>query len=126
VGNALALHLSVIEALLTAVIAALATTLPAGPGYAGSYDAAVQLTLHASGIEGGSALGFLLLARFVVFVPVTVVGVGLLLTRYGGLRLNRGRKQASTREGYEGMRLGSPPSVAGKATRDAATRQSEG
>jgi len=94
VGNALGLHLSVFEALLTAVVAALAASLPAGPGYAGSYDGGVLLTLHASGIEGGSALGFLLLARFVVFVPVTVLGAGLLLTRYGGLRLKREAEQS--------------------------------
>jgi uncharacterized membrane protein YbhN (UPF0104 family) len=100
VGNALALHLSIFQALLTAVIAALAASLPAGPGYAGSYDAGVLLTLHASGIAGGSAVGFLLLARFVVFVPVTVVGAGLFLTRYGGLRL-RGWRRRTTQEGYE-------------------------
>ena len=98
VGRALALHLSVFEALLTAVIAALAASLPAGPGYAGSYDAGVLLALHASGIAGGSAVGFLLLARFTVFVPVTVLGAGLLLTRYGGLHLKPERKQASALE----------------------------
>jgi uncharacterized membrane protein YbhN (UPF0104 family) len=89
VGHALALHLSVSEALLTAVIAALAASLPAGPGYAGSYDAGILLTLHASGIAGGSAVGFLLLGRFVVFVPVTVIGAALFLLHYGGLRLKR-------------------------------------
>jgi uncharacterized membrane protein YbhN (UPF0104 family) len=87
VGYSLGLHLSIFEALLTAVIAAFATSLPAGPAYAGSYDAGVLLALHASGIAGGSAVGFLLLARFVVFVPVTVVGAWLFLTRYGELRL---------------------------------------
>lgn len=125
VGNALALHLSVSKALLTAVVAALATSLPAGPGYAGSYDASVLLTLHASGIAGGSAVGFLLLARFVVFVPVTVVGAGLLLTRYGGLRLTGRWRQSSTRERHERMRLSLPLSVAGAATTDAAARNSE-
>lgn len=104
VGNALALHLSVFEALLTAVIAALAASLPAGPGYAGSYDAGVLLALHASGIAGGAAIGFLLLARFVVFVPVTVVGAGLFLTHYGRQHLKPGWKQASTRSFYEQVR----------------------
>ena len=79
----------------------MASALPAGPGYAGSYDAAVLLTLHASAIEGGSALGFLLLARFVVFVPVTVVGAGLLLTRYGGLRLKRRPPKQSGGEEFQ-------------------------
>jgi glycosyltransferase 2 family protein len=107
VGRALALHLTVFEALLTAVIAALATSLPAGPGYAGSYDAGVLLALHASGIAGGSAVGFLLLARFVVFVPVTAVGAGLFLLRYGGLRPQVRPKHAPTREGYETVHLSS-------------------
>lgn len=98
VGRALALHLSPLTALLTAVVAALATSLPAGPGYAGSYDAAVLLALHASGIAGGSAIGFLLLARFVVFVPVTVVGAGLFLLHYGGLRLRRAPTQGDGEE----------------------------
>jgi uncharacterized membrane protein YbhN (UPF0104 family) len=97
VGSSLGLHLSVFEALLTAVIAALASSLPAGPGYAGSYDAGVLLALHASGIAGGSAVGFLLLARFVVFVPVTIVGAALLLAPYGGLRLRH-------RQGRDGSR----------------------
>ena len=126
VGNALALHLSVFEALLTAVLAALAASLPAGPGYAGSYDAGVLLALHASGIAGGAAVGFLLLARFVVFVPVTVVGAGLLLTRYGGLHLNPERKQASAPKGYERSQLNSPLPLAGTATTDTAARESNG
>lgn len=122
VANALALHLSVFEALLAAVIAALAASLPAGPAYAGSYDAGVLLTLHASGLAGGSAIGFLLLARFVVFVPVTVVGAGLLLARYGGLRLLRRPNLAVTRDGYspEASRLSQHrshrPSESGRAS----------
>jgi hypothetical protein len=126
VGSALALHLSVFEALLTAVIAALAASLPAGPGYAGSYDAGVLLTLNAVGIAGASAVGFLLLARFVVFVPVTVVGLGLLLARYGGLRLLRGPKLPSTRDGHELRRPASPLSVTGAAATDTPARKSQG
>lgn len=86
VGRSLSLHLSLLEALLTTVIASLFAALPAGPGYAGSYDAGVLLALHASGVAGAAAVGFLLLARFVVFVPVTVVGLGVFIVGYGGLR----------------------------------------
>lgn len=125
VGYALALHLTVFEALLTAVIAALAASLPAGPGYAGSYDAGVLLALRGSGIVGGAAVGFLLLARFVVFVPVTVVGSSLFVLHYGELRLRRGRVQASTEKGYERMRLGSPLSASGTATTGTGARKSE-
>jgi hypothetical protein len=110
VGNALGLHLSVFEALLTAVIAALASSLPAGPAYAGSYDAAVLLALHASGVTGASAVGFLLLARFVVFVPVTIVGAVLLVTRYGGLHRRRGWTRDM--RGQEELRTGATPRTA--------------
>jgi glycosyltransferase 2 family protein len=118
VGFALDLHLSLLEALLTAVIAALAASVPAGPGYAGSYDAGVLVALHASGITGGSAVGFLLLSRFVVFVPVTLVGIVLLGVRYGGLRLLPGRKRVSQRDQYGRTPMRSSLSVAGAASKD--------
>lgn len=89
VGRSLGLHLTLLEALLTNVIASLFSALPAGPGYAGSYDAGILLGLHASKVMGGAAVGFLLLARFVVFVPVTIVGLIVLVARYGGLRRKR-------------------------------------
>lgn len=89
VGRSLGLHLTILEALLTNVIASLFSALPAGPGYAGSYDAGILLGLHASKVMGGAAVGFLLLARFVVFVPVTLVGLVILVARYGGLRRRR-------------------------------------
>jgi glycosyltransferase 2 family protein len=91
VGRALGIHLSLLAALLTNVIASLFSALPAGPGYAGSYDAGILLGLHASSVRGGTAVGFLLLARFVVFVPVTIVGLIVLVTRYGGLRRKPGK-----------------------------------
>jgi glycosyltransferase 2 family protein len=126
VGHALTLHLTLSEALLTAVIAALAASLPAGPGYAGSYDAGVLLALHASGIAGGSAVGFLLLARFVVFVPVTVVGASLFLLHYGGLRPKRSLNQAARGDDYERIRLDPVPSGAGIATTDTSGREGDG
>ncbi len=89
VGRSLGIHLSLLAALLTNVIASLFSALPAGPGYAGSYDAGILLGLHAAKVNGGTAVGFLLLVRAIVFVPVTIVGLIVLVTRYGGLRRNR-------------------------------------
>ncbi|MGH3009069.1 MAG: lysylphosphatidylglycerol synthase transmembrane domain-containing protein [Gaiellaceae bacterium] len=100
VGRSLGLHLTLLEALLTNVIASLFSALPAGPGYAGSYDAGILLGLHASRVMGGDAVGFLLLARFVVFVPVTIVGLIVLVTRYGGLRRKRGGKGVHLQDQY--------------------------
>jgi hypothetical protein len=89
VGRSLGIHLGLLAALLTNVIASLFSALPAGPGYAGSYDAGILLGLHAANVNGGTAVGFLLLVRAVVFIPVTIVGLIVLITRYGGLRRNR-------------------------------------
>lgn len=86
VGRSLGIQLGMLPALLTNVIASLFSALPAGPGYAGSYDAGILLGLHAADVNGGDALGFLLLLRAVVFVPVTLVGLVVLVVRYGGLR----------------------------------------
>jgi hypothetical protein len=86
VGRSLGIQLGLLPALLTNVIASLFSALPAGPGYAGSYDAGILLGLHAASVNGGLAVGFLLLIRAVVFVPVTLVGLVVLVVRYGGLR----------------------------------------
>jgi len=86
VGRSLGIQLGMLPALLTNVIASLFSALPAGPGYAGSYDAGILLGLHAASVYGGLAVGFLLLIRAVVFVPVTLVGLVVLVVRYGGLR----------------------------------------
>ncbi len=86
VGRSLGIELGMLPALLTNVIASLFSALPAGPGYAGSYDAGILLGLHAADVNGGLAVGFLLLIRAVVFVPVTLVGLVVLVVRYGGLR----------------------------------------
>jgi glycosyltransferase 2 family protein len=55
---------------------------PAGPGYVGTLDAAILFGMGAIGTTGSEALSYLLMYRFVIFVPVTVIGVILLLTRY--------------------------------------------
>jgi glycosyltransferase 2 family protein len=45
-------------------------------------------------IRGGDAVAYVLLVRFVLFVPVTVAGLVLMLTRYGGLSRMFGRRAA--------------------------------
>ncbi len=89
VGLSLGIHLGLLPALLTNVIATLASAIPAGPGFVGTYDGGILLGLNAAGVQGGTATGFLILVRFVVFVPVTIVGLVVLVVRYGGFRRNR-------------------------------------
>jgi glycosyltransferase 2 family protein len=58
--------------------------LPAAPGYVGTFDAAVIFGVRAIGGSSSVAVSYLLLLRFVLFIPITVVGLIVLVTRYGG------------------------------------------
>jgi uncharacterized membrane protein YbhN (UPF0104 family) len=81
-------------AIAAVVFASIAASVPAGPGYVGTFDAAVLFALHALDVSGGTALSLLLLYRLVVFVPVTLTGLALVVVRYGGLASLRRRAQA--------------------------------
>jgi uncharacterized membrane protein YbhN (UPF0104 family) len=86
IARAVDVDLSLLAALAVVVLASLAAAIPAAPGYVGTFDAAVLVGLHAAGVHGGDAVAVLLMARFMLFVPVTVVGLGTLVLGYGGLR----------------------------------------
>jgi uncharacterized protein (TIRG00374 family) len=90
VGHGLGLSLHFLDTTLIIVLASLIAAIPAAPGYAGTFDAGLVLGLSAVGVSGGTAVGFILLARFVMFLPVTVVGLGVLLHNYGGFGQRRG------------------------------------
>ena len=75
----------IVDGVFLAVLSALAALIPAAPGYLGTFDAALIFGLKALGVAGGAAVGFALTMRFVLFVPITVVGLGIFLTRYGGM-----------------------------------------
>ena len=70
---------------------------PAAPGYVGTFDAAVVFGVEAAGVAGGAALGYLLLLRFVLFVPITLVGLAILVARYGGLSAYRAARRTGLR-----------------------------
>ena len=90
VGDSLHLGINPVEALFLVVLTSFVAIIPSAPGYIGTFEAAVVFGLDALGIEGGQALAFALLIRFLLYVPITVVGLGLMLARYGGLqRLRR-------------------------------------
>jgi uncharacterized protein (TIRG00374 family) len=88
IARSIDVELSVLSAIAVIVIASLAAAIPAAPGYVGTFDAGIIVGLHAAGVKGGDAVGVLLLARFMFFVPVTIVGLIVLLVGYGG-RLTR-------------------------------------
>lgn len=90
VAESLSLSVSPLEALGLAVTAAAFSAIPAGPAYAGTYDAALLFALAALDVPPGDAVSFVILVRFVTFVPVTLAGLVALISRYGGLaRLRR-------------------------------------
>ena len=86
VAESLDVGLTPTEGLAVIVLASLSALIPAGPGYVGTYDAAALFALSQVDVRGGTALSCVLLFRFVVFVPITVVGLALLLGRYRGSR----------------------------------------
>jgi uncharacterized membrane protein YbhN (UPF0104 family) len=92
IGRSLGIELDALEGTAILVASSIVALVPAAPGYAGTFDAGVGFGLAAVGVTGGAAVGFLLLARFAIFVPVTLVGAALLLLRY---RSGPGRLRAT-------------------------------
>lgn len=99
VTTALDLDVGAVGAAFAVVAASFLALVPAGPGYVGTFDAAILFALGVLDVTGGEAVSVLLLYRFVIFVPVTIAGLVLVVTRYGGLRsLGRGRSGAADDE----------------------------
>jgi uncharacterized membrane protein YbhN (UPF0104 family) len=98
VAHATSLDISGLGALYLMAFTNLVAMVPAAPGYLGTFDAAVILGVRAIGGTRGAALPYLLLLRFVLFVPITVVGLAMLVFRYGGWSRLRsaGRLEASS------------------------------
>ncbi|MDQ2675792.1 MAG: flippase-like domain-containing protein [Actinomycetota bacterium] len=84
VAHSVGVEMDLLEAGYLMAVASVFLLIPAGPGYVGTLDAAIVFGLGAIGTDGSEAVSYLLMLRFVVFVPVTLAGVGLLLTRYRG------------------------------------------
>jgi uncharacterized membrane protein YbhN (UPF0104 family) len=84
VGRAVGIELGPLDALYVVALTNLFALVPAAPGYVGTFDAAVLFALDSLGASGSDALTYLVLVRFVLFVPITLVGLLFLLARYGG------------------------------------------
>jgi glycosyltransferase 2 family protein len=84
VARAIDLHISTSGALYLVALTNFVAALPAAPGSIGTFDAAVAFGAKALGASGSVAVTYLLLLRFVLYVPITIVGLVVLVTRYGG------------------------------------------
>jgi glycosyltransferase 2 family protein len=86
-GAVAGLHLSLLDGLYIMALANLVALVPAAPGYVGTFDAAVILGVRlVAGGTHAAALAYAVVVRFVLFVPITLVGLAALIVRYGGLR----------------------------------------
>ena len=96
VGHAVDITLSLRDGLAVVAFTNAAALIPAAPGYIGTYDAAVIFAVGAvTDATKSTILSYLLLLRFVLFVPITAVGFVLLVVRYGGLSRIRAARAAA-------------------------------
>jgi uncharacterized membrane protein YbhN (UPF0104 family) len=84
VAQSLHIDMGAMDSLYLVALTNLFAMIPAAPGYVGTFDAAVIFGVKAIGDTGSAAVSFLLLLRFLLFVPITLVGLVVLVTRYGG------------------------------------------
>jgi len=85
VGAAVGFGMDVLEGVYLVALASVFALIPSGPGYAGTQDAAAVIGIKAIGGTGSTAVAYLLMLRFVLVVPITLLGLVLLGVRYGGL-----------------------------------------
>jgi len=87
VGGVAGVHLSLLDGLYVMALANMAALVPAAPGYVGTFDAAVLLAVSlVTSASHPAALAYVVLVRFVLFVPITLAGLVALVARYGGRR----------------------------------------
>ena len=84
VARAVELDISITGALYLVALTNFVAAIPAAPGSIGTFDAAVAFGTRALGGSGSVVTSYLLLLRFVLYVPITVVGLLVMVVRYGG------------------------------------------
>jgi uncharacterized protein (TIRG00374 family) len=84
-ARAVGLDLAVVEVGYLMGLASVFALIPSGPGYVGTFDAAVVFGVRALERTGAQALSYVLLLRFVVTVPITLIGLIVLVAGYGGI-----------------------------------------
>jgi glycosyltransferase 2 family protein len=84
VARAIDLDIGITGALYLVALTNFVAALPAAPGSIGTFDAAVLFGAKALDAAGSAAVSYVILLRFVLYVPITLVGLVVLVTRYGG------------------------------------------
>src|SRR3954470_8602821 len=97
VASAVDLPLHGVDALYLVALTNLVALVPAAPGYVGTFDAAVLFGVKAlTGVTSGAT--YVVALRLVLFVPITLVGLVLLIVRHGGLATLRGLRRREVQE----------------------------
>ena len=91
-GATIGFGMDPIEGLYIVALASVFSLIPSGPAYAGTQDAAAILGIKALGGTGAQAVAYIVMLRFIIVVPITLVGLVLLAARYGGLGRLRGAR----------------------------------
>ncbi|MFP5363791.1 MAG: lysylphosphatidylglycerol synthase transmembrane domain-containing protein [Thermoleophilia bacterium] len=94
-ARAVGLDLALLEVGYLMGLASVFALVPSGPGYVGTFDAAVVFGVRALQYSGAQALSYVLLLRFVVTVPITLIGLVVLVGGYGGLHRMRALVRAA-------------------------------
>lgn len=97
-AKAAGVHLTFGEALYVLSTAAMFTMIPSGPGFVGTMDAAISFTMHVLKQPGNLIVPFIFAVRFVIFIPITIIGGLLLITRYGGVAAIKAARAAQSAE----------------------------
>ncbi len=92
-AQAVGLELGLLEVGYLMGLATIFVLVPSGPAYVGTFDAAIAFGLHALG-HTEAALSYLLLLRFVIAVPITLIGLAALAGRFGGIARMRAAVRA--------------------------------
>ena len=92
-ARAVGLELGLLEIGYLMGLATIFVLIPSGPAYVGTFDAALAFGLHALG-HTEAALSYLLLLRFVIAVPITLIGLAALAGRFGGIARMRAAVRA--------------------------------
>jgi glycosyltransferase 2 family protein len=100
-GKAAGIPLHLGNAIYILSTAAIFTMIPSGPGFAGTMDGAIAFTLHVLEEPKRLVGTYIFTVRFMIFIPITVLGGLLLVTRYGGFAALKAARKAQEVENEE-------------------------
>jgi uncharacterized membrane protein YbhN (UPF0104 family) len=95
VGRAVGVRLDLLACVQIVTLVNLVSLIPAAPASLGTFDAAVLFATQR--LTSGSGLAYVLVLRLVLFVPITLIGLVVLVTRHGGLGRLRTLRPLSSR-----------------------------